>query len=215
MSIFGQRPIAKGCTLSQLANGDYYVKPKFGYSNGPVARQKGFTGTAKFKVAKRGGVDLVECERSASAPLRKQNSPRQYFWIPTIQPSIKFSFGGDPNTLTLTAGFNLLDLGLDPPSATLNYTWDETTVFEVTMTINGAHDFVQTAQADNAFYDDASPFDIVWTDDNEETEILVTIRLDGDVTMAYQALYTYQFALTGSDPISTEVLYQYPNSAFF
>jgi len=143
VSIFGQSPIAKGCTLSKLANGDYFVKPRFGFSSGPAKSQQGFVGTAKFKVVKKGDRDLVECERSTTTPgIRKANS-RQYYWIPTIQTGVEFSFGGDPNTLTLTAGFNLLDLGLDPPSGTLNYMWDETTVFEVTMTINGTHDFVE------------------------------------------------------------------------
>lgn len=208
--------IGQGCHLVQTSDKRVLVQSR---NQGPMMMKGRFTGRGPFDVIDGHGLpDRVICGAGVSEEEAALDAELP-IWIPTLQLGVSFSFGGTPNTLTLTPSFNLLDVGVAPHSPNLQYPWDETTTFTVTsliITPSASDSWTDTGQADNGFHEDTTPYDIVWTDDNEVTEIRVSVYAPAGAgnVLIYQILLSYQFALSGSSPTVSTVEFVLENSAF-
>ena len=196
------------------------VIPDAGYE-GTYMQDGPYRGRCRFHYAPglRGEPDEIRAFVSEAAATETTTGDSRLHWIPSFQPSYNFSITpGPPDELSILLGLSIFDTAVNPRLDNLRYDlWDETTNFTVDFSVNsGAFTWSASSLPDNSFQEDVHPFTQDVTDPNTETTVLVTLtanRISGDVEL-YRELHTFQFALTGSSPISSVVQYQRPGTVF-
>lgn len=210
-------PVGVNCTLTRLVEDRIYVRANSGDETSGVNQDGEYFGRTKFFVNRNdSGRDIV------TVPLTRAEETTEdtrLHWIPSLQIGYNWSITpGPPDILSFLLQLNILDVAVNPKVDYLRYDlWDETTTFTVDFDVNpGAFSWSASSLPDNSFQEDVTAFTQDVTVTTEETTVLVTLTANppsGNVQL-YRVLYTFQFAITGSDPISTVVQYQLPGTSF-
>lgn len=212
------RPIGRNCAVSLLRNGARHVIafPNADPNGQGTRYDAPYFGEVPFQVIRQNGrpdqviVSLVQDEESRIT----DDAITALLWIPSTLIVPGFSLGGTPDTLTITMGANILDTGVNPIDPTLDYSvCDALTLCRVEFDIDsGGHNWAATSFPDWSALTDPAPYDIVVSSPSMVTTIRFKLLIDATNLLLYEVLYTFQFALTGSDPVSTTVVYVYPGS---
>ncbi len=208
-------PLGQNCHLQRLGSGRFVVTSR---NTGLWMVDGLYEGEAPFQVIRtQGSADRVIVappveDVVAPAVTAPQALP---IWIPTLGFAVGVTGEWGPgNSYDIVTDVYLLSIGVVPPSSGLNYIWDETTTFSIELDYDsGAHTWTTDAQADDSVYTDPGTYVQSAPAEDNVTTLVISIYAPGSV-LVYQIQYEYQLALTGTDPISTTVLYQLPGSAF-